>query len=63
LFANLIASMATATRKGWKYLPLLPLVFAILHLSYGLGFLVGLVKFINRWGDKVGKVPSWSNET
>ena len=28
----------------------------ILHVSYGLGFLIGLLKFWNRWGDKKGKV-------
>lgn len=58
LLANLIASFMTAAKKGWKHLPLLPPTFAILHLSYGLGFLVGLVKFSNRWGDKTGKTPS-----
>ena len=63
LLANLSASVYTASKHGWKYLPLLPLVFAILHLSYGFGFLVGLVKFWNRWDDKIGKVPVWSNET
>ncbi len=46
--------------KGLQYLPLLPLTFAILHVSYGLGFLVGLVRFWNRWGDRVGKVPAWA---
>jgi GT2 family glycosyltransferase len=61
--ANLIASFYTASKRGWRYLPLLPLTFAILHLSYGLGFLVGLVKFWNRWGDKVGKTPVWSSES
>jgi len=40
---------------------ILPLVFAIPHVSYG--FLIGLVKFWNRWKDKIGKVPVWSNET
>jgi hypothetical protein len=57
LAANLGASLLTARQKGWRFLPLLPLIFAILHFSYGLGFLVGLVRFIHRWGDKVGKVP------
>jgi succinoglycan biosynthesis protein ExoA len=57
LLANLLASIYTAFRKGWHYLPLLPFTFAVLHLSYGLGFLAGLIKFWNRWGDKVGKVP------
>jgi glycosyltransferase involved in cell wall biosynthesis len=63
LLANLIASLWTAARRGWASLPLLPLIFAILHISYGAGFLVGLVKFWNRWGDKTGKVPGWSSET
>jgi succinoglycan biosynthesis protein ExoA len=63
LLVNLVASLWTASKRGWRYLPFLPLTFAILHLSYGLGFLVGLVKFLNRWGDKTGKVPVWSNET
>jgi hypothetical protein len=57
LLANLTASTITASRKGWHYLPYLPLVFAILHLGYGAGFLIGLVKFWNRWGDKQGKTP------
>ncbi len=62
LFANLSASLYTASKHGWKHLPLLPLVFAILHISYGLGFLAGLFKFWNRWGDKTGKTPAWSNK-
>lgn len=58
LLANLSASLLTASRRGWRALPFLPIVFAILHLSYGLGFLLGLVKFANRWGDRAGKVPA-----
>jgi len=61
--ANLGASFWTASRRSWRSFPFLPLIFAILHLSYGLGFLVGLVKFWNRWGDKIGKVPVGSSET
>jgi succinoglycan biosynthesis protein ExoA len=57
LLANLTASLITGTKKGWKYLQYLPLTFSILHISYGLGFLMGLVRFANRWGDKQGKVP------
>lgn len=60
LLASLAASLWTAARRGWSHLPLLPLVFAVLHLSYGLGFLTGLLKFWNRWGDKQGKVPAAS---
>jgi len=57
LLANLSASLYTASTHDWKYAIPLPLVFAILHISYGLGFLVGLFKFWNRWGDKIGKTP------
>jgi len=59
LLVNLLASIYTAYKRGWDYLLLLPLVFAILHLSYGSGFLVGLFKFVGRWGDRIGKVPSY----
>jgi glycosyltransferase involved in cell wall biosynthesis len=59
LAANLTASVLTAAKKGWGHLPLLPLTFLILHLSYGLGFLTGLIKFWKRWGDKTGRVPSY----
>src|SRR3990170_1642748 len=38
--ASLVASLVLARRSGWRYLPLLPLVFACLHVSYGLGFLI-----------------------
>jgi len=56
LAANLTASILTAAKKGWKRLRLLPVTFVILHLSYGFGFIWGLVRFWNRWGDKTGKV-------
>ena len=62
LIANLAASFFTSAKEGWQHLPLLPLVFAILHLSYGLGFLVGLFKFWNRWSDKKGKVPDFISD-
>jgi hypothetical protein len=61
ILADLFASFYTAATRGWKYLPLLPLVFAILHLSYGLGFLVGLFKFWSRWNDREGKVPRFDD--
>ena len=59
LVANLSASLWTASKRSWASLPLLPFIFAILHLSYGLGFLIGLVKFVNRWDDKKGKEPTF----
>jgi succinoglycan biosynthesis protein ExoA len=47
--ANLAASIWAARRQGWRHLPVLPVVFGILHLSYGTGFLFGLGRFIRRW--------------
>ena len=49
LVANLAASFITAYQQGWKYFWLLPVAFTTLHVSYGSGFLVGLVKFWKRW--------------
>ena len=51
--ANLAASIITARKadNGSKLLPLLPVTFATLHLAYGLGFLIGLGRFCNRWKD------------
>lgn len=63
MIANITASLWTATKFSWKHLRWLPLIFAILHLSYGLGFLFGMLKFWNRWGDKTGRVPIWTNES
>jgi hypothetical protein len=44
--ANLVASAITAKQNGWNIFPFLPAVFATYHLSYGLGFFVGLVKLL-----------------
>jgi succinoglycan biosynthesis protein ExoA len=55
LIANLAASIYTASKRGWNHLLRLPLIYGILHISYGSGFLTGLAKFWNRWGDKQGK--------
>ncbi len=37
------ASLALAFRHGWRRLPPLPAIFACLHVSYGLGFLAGVL--------------------
>lgn len=56
VIANLTASLLVTRGRGWRVLALLPFAFATLHLAYGCGFLVGLVKFWNRWGK--GQNPS-----
>lgn len=43
---NLFASLRAAGGRRWRYLPMLPVIFAIMHVSWGSGFLLGLV----RWG-------------
>lgn len=40
--ANLTASILTAAGSRWRYLPILPLVFLIIHIAWGTGFLAGL---------------------
>lgn len=45
--ALLIASILIAGRKGWRYLPILPLTFACLHLAWGSGVLWGLLRVIS----------------
>jgi succinoglycan biosynthesis protein ExoA len=56
--ANLLASIASARRAGWSLLPRLPMIYAILHLSYGLGFLAGLARFCGRWREPAARRPS-----
>ena len=36
------AAFLVARNGGWRFLPVLPIVFATYHLSYGSGFLLGL---------------------
>lgn len=49
--ANLVASGLTAKRARGNAGLWLPLVFATLHLSYGLGFWRGMIAFFDRWTD------------
>ena len=48
LAVSLLASLTTARRSGWNLLPVLPLIFAIYHVSYGIGFLTGLFYWFRR---------------
>ena len=47
--ANTLATIVTARRATARSMLLLPAAFCVLHFSYGLGFIFGLVKFWNRW--------------
>jgi glycosyltransferase involved in cell wall biosynthesis len=58
LLANLVATLWISVRVSWRQVMLLPLVFSILHISYGLGFLVGLTRFWSRWGDSGARYPA-----
>lgn len=46
IFAEIVFSVPTAFRKGFKYLLVLPMAFVTLHLSYGLGYLKGVWDFL-----------------
>lgn len=44
---GLLAGTFDVGRKsGWLYVPLVPLVFVILHFGYGLGSLWGIIRFV-----------------
>lgn len=49
LVASLVGSVLAVQSEGIGLLPLLPMVFAVIHFAYGSGFLVGLAHFRNRW--------------
>jgi len=42
------AALLVARRAGWTLFPLLPVVFAIYHAAYGLGFVAGIYSFSSR---------------
>ena len=44
LTATLTASLVAARGSGWRHVLRLPLAFASMHLAYGTGFLVGMVR-------------------
>jgi hypothetical protein len=46
------ASVSIAREHGWRHLPVLPAVFATLHVGYGAGFIGGLVRFRKRWAQR-----------
>lgn len=46
LLASLASSLLIARREGWRYFPLLPVAFAVMHFAWGLGFLLRLVRMV-----------------
>jgi len=56
IIANLVFSVKISLKKDLKYSFALPLVFATLHFSYGIGYLKGLWDFIIFKKDKKGKI-------
>lgn len=48
LVGSIAASAIVASRHGWRYAPLLPVAFAVLHVSHGAGFLSGLPTLLTR---------------
>lgn len=49
---DLVISVQLGRRAGWEMFRYLPLIFPILHVSYGLGFIRGLFVFRGRWREK-----------
>ena len=55
--AVLAVASAWSARPDWAVLPVLPVIFATLHVAYGTGFLVGLMRFGRRWRHRSDPVP------
>jgi GT2 family glycosyltransferase len=50
LAVSLAFSVTLAARHGWRYLWGLPVTYAVIHLSWGLGFWWGWIRFLLRGG-------------
>jgi len=45
LLTLIIGTMDVGHKSGWRYAPVAPMIFAVLHFAYGFGSLWGLVRF------------------
>ncbi|MBU0983855.1 MAG: glycosyltransferase family 2 protein [candidate division Zixibacteria bacterium] len=45
---NILVSIATAARKGWKFLPVLPFTFAAIHIGVGWGLIGETARQVSR---------------
>lgn len=61
LGAVALASVVTAYRNSWRLLPLLPIVFAIYHLSYGFGFLAAGFNLLSNRSSALRDFTSFAN--
>lgn len=55
LLVSIVFSVYESIKHHSKSFILLPIIYFIMHFSYGLGFLLGFFYFINRWGDDILK--------
>jgi len=39
-------ALDVARKSGWRYAPLAPVIFAVLHFAYGFGSLWGIIRFV-----------------
>lgn len=46
---NLAVSLIMSMRQGMRHLFFLPWVYAVLHFSYGAGFIIGMFRFLHFW--------------
>ncbi len=44
VFANIIATIAACHKYGYKYIIILPILFFLVHCSYGIGTFIGIIK-------------------
>jgi len=52
---SLGTSLYLSSRNGWQYLPVLPIVFPVIHFSWGAGFWIGLLKSVLKSWTSRGK--------
>ena len=48
--ASIISSINRSIIKNYKRFLLLPLIYFSMHVAYGVGFIIGVLYFINKWG-------------
>ena len=45
---NILATCLECKKHGWKYIVALPILFMSVHISYGVGTIFGLIKYMFR---------------